>query len=57
MMTGCYPSRIDFTNFRGDGAGVLFPGGNEGLHPDEETIANVLKNRATLRDGRKMALR
>lgn len=36
LMTGCYPQRIGFP-------GVLFPGNAIGLHPDEITIADVLK--------------
>ncbi len=36
LMTGCYPQRIGIT-------GVLFPGEGIGLHPDEITIADILK--------------
>lgn len=36
MLTGCYPQRLNFP-------GVLFPGQEIGLHPDEVTIADVLK--------------
>lgn len=36
LMTGCYPQRVGFP-------GVLFPGADIGLHPDELTIADVLK--------------
>jgi len=36
MLTGCYPQRLGFP-------GVLFPGAPKGLHPDEITIAKVLK--------------
>jgi arylsulfatase A len=43
MMTGCYPPRIGFGLFD-DGAWVLFPGHSRGLHPDEITIARLLKN-------------
>jgi arylsulfatase A-like enzyme len=43
MMTGCYPRRIGFDSF--DGQGVLFPGDPTGLHRDEITIADVLKER------------
>lgn len=41
MLTGCYPQRIGF----GDPGGrpVLFPGMAEGLHPNEVTIARMLK--------------
>jgi len=38
MLTGCYPQRLGFP-------GVLFPGDAKGLHPDEITIAKVLKGR------------
>src|SRR5688500_14258226 len=37
LMTGCYPKRALPV------AGVLFPGGAVGLHPNEITIAEVLK--------------
>ena len=36
LMTGCYPERVGFP-------GVLFPGQDIGLHPDEITIADVLR--------------
>ncbi len=36
LLTGCYPQRIGIT-------GVLFPGADTGLHPDEITIADILK--------------
>jgi len=36
LMTGCYPQRVGIH-------GVLFPGQEIGLHPDEVTIADVLK--------------
>lgn len=42
MMTGCYPPRIGFGSFHGEI--VLFPGDCMGLHPDEVTMADVLKN-------------
>jgi len=42
MMTGCYPPRIGFGDF--NGAGVLFPGFDCGLNPDERTIARQLKD-------------
>lgn len=42
MMTGCYPPRIGFGSF--DGLPVLFPGQGLGLHPEEKTIASVLKD-------------
>jgi arylsulfatase A-like enzyme len=41
MLTGCYPRRIGFGSF--DGMGVLFPGQGIGLHPDEITIATLLR--------------
>lgn len=37
LLTGCYPKRV------GMHQGVLFPGSNRGLHPDEHTIADHLK--------------
>lgn len=44
LLTGCYPRRInmhqDYNNLC-----VLFPVGKKGLHPDEITIAEVLKER------------
>lgn len=36
LMTGCYPQRVGMP-------GVLFPGNDIGLHPDEITVADVLK--------------
>ena len=36
LMTGCYPQRVGMK-------GVLFPGDPTGLHPNEITIARVLK--------------
>mgnify|MGYP001489843444 CR=1 FL=1 len=48
MLTGCYPKRIGFASFNSRGlpyqSTVLFPGDSEGLHPDEITIAKILKN-------------
>lgn len=38
LMTGCYAPRV------GLGDGVLFPGDDEGLHPDEVTIAEILSS-------------
>ncbi|MBN1479998.1 arylsulfatase [candidate division KSB1 bacterium] len=42
LMTGCYPRRVsmhqDHNNYC-----VLFPVGKKGLHPDEVTIAEILK--------------
>ena len=43
LMTGCYPQRVGLP--RGSGHAVLFPGDHWGLHPDEITIAEVLKSR------------
>ncbi len=54
MMTGCYPPRIGFDTFKPtSGAGtprnvnswVLFPGSPGGLHPEEITVARLLKDR------------
>ena len=42
MMTGCYPPRIGFGDF--DGAGVLFPGAAIGLHQDEHTLPQLLRD-------------
>lgn len=36
LLTGCYPSRVGLAE------GVLFPGDEEGLNPEEETVADVL---------------
>ena len=41
LMTGCYPRRVGLA--KGSGHVVLFPGDKHGLHPDEITIAEVLK--------------
>ena len=41
LLTGCYPPRIGFGDF--DGLPVLFPGQRVGLHPDEVTIADLLR--------------
>ena len=41
MLTGCYPPRIGFAEF--DGRWVLFPGQPLGLHPEEKTVASLLK--------------
>jgi arylsulfatase A-like enzyme len=44
LLTGCYPRRVNLD--RGDGdSWVLFPGHHKGLHPDEVTVAEVLKAR------------
>ncbi|MEM8953297.1 MAG: PVC-type heme-binding CxxCH protein [Verrucomicrobiota bacterium] len=42
LMTGCYPKRVDMAT--GSSFGVLLAGDPKGLHPDEITIAEVLKN-------------
>lgn len=42
MLTGCYPRRIGFGSF--DGRWVLFPGQPLGLHPDEISLARLLRN-------------
>ena len=39
LLTGCYPRRVGLHR------GVLFPGSRSGLHPDEVTIAELLKAR------------
>jgi arylsulfatase A-like enzyme len=36
LMTGCYAARVGLAE------GVLFPGDDEGLHPNEVTVADVL---------------
>jgi arylsulfatase A-like enzyme len=41
MLTGCYPPRIGFGSFDGDG--VLFPGSPLGMNPREVTLATLLK--------------
>jgi len=41
LITGCYPKRIDMAT--GSNFGVLLAGDPKGLHPDEITIAEVLK--------------
>ncbi len=42
LMTGCYPRRVDMAT--GSNFGVLLAGDTKGLHPDEITIAEVLKS-------------
>lgn len=42
LMTGCYPKRIGMAT--GSNFGVLLAGDPKGLHPDEVTIAEVLKD-------------
>ena len=43
MLTGSYPTRIGFGGHPMDNMGVLFPGHAVGLHPDEITIATMLR--------------
>jgi arylsulfatase A len=42
LMTGCYPRRVNL-HVSGSGGAVLRPLDTKGLHPDEDTIADVLK--------------
>jgi arylsulfatase A-like enzyme len=42
LMTGCYPPRNHMDTFD-NGQWVLFPGHHTGLHPDELTVATLLK--------------
>ena len=42
LMTGCYPLRVNM-HVSGGGTAVLRPVDSKGLHPDETTIAEVLK--------------
>lgn len=42
LMTGCYPKRIDMAT--GSNFGVLLAGDRKGLHPNEITLAEVLKD-------------
>ena len=44
LMTACYPRRVGLHSGSKRGA-VLFPADTRGLHPDEVTIAEVLKER------------
>lgn len=44
IMTGCYPRRVNMHVGSNNGA-VLRPVSSKGLHPDEITIAEVLKSR------------
>ncbi|TVS13301.1 MAG: Cerebroside-sulfatase [Planctomycetaceae bacterium] len=46
LMTGCYPGRVSFDGFGPEGRSwVLFPGFAEGLHPDERTLPELLKEK------------
>jgi arylsulfatase A-like enzyme len=44
LLTGCYPPRVSM-HVDGDDVCVLFPKSTNGLHPNEVTIAEVLKDR------------
>ena len=44
LMTGCYPKRVGLHENE-TGRWVLFPGNQRGLHPDEITIAEIMKRR------------
>ena len=44
LMTGSYPKRVGLHQNE-TGAWVLFPGNRKGLHPDEITIADLLRER------------
>ena len=41
LLTGCYPQRVGLE--KGSGHIVLFPGDHHGLHPNEITVAETLK--------------
>lgn len=43
LMTGCYPRRVNLQK-SGNGRCVLFPDDSKGLHPNEITIASLLKS-------------
>jgi arylsulfatase A-like enzyme len=46
LLTGCYPGRVGFDSFGAKkNAWVLFPGYAEGLHPDERTLPELLKEK------------
>ncbi len=42
LLTGCYPPRISFDDF--DGQGVLFPGRAYGIHQDELTLGQLMQH-------------
>jgi len=42
LLTGCYPKRVGLA--KGSFHAVLFPGDKHGLHPDEITLAEVLRD-------------
>ena len=45
LLTGCYPPRVGFgaNAFPGTQVGVLTPMSDTGLHPDEDTLANLFQ--------------
>ncbi len=43
LMTGCYPRRVNM-HCSADNRAVLFPADRKGLHPQEITVAKVLKD-------------
>ena len=43
LMTGCYPKRVGLHENE-KGQWVLFPGNQRGLHPDEITVAELLRD-------------
>jgi arylsulfatase A-like enzyme len=46
LLTGCYPGRVGFDVFgEKKNAWVLFPGYAEGLHPDEQLLPELLKEK------------
>ena len=46
LLTGCYPGRVGFDVFGPKkNAWVLFPGYAEGLHPDERTLPELLREK------------
>lgn len=46
LLTGCYPGRVGFDVFgEKKNMWVLFPAGAEGLHPDERTLPELLKEK------------
>ena len=44
LLTGCYPRRVNM-HVDENGLCVLFPNATKGLHPDEMTIADLLKSK------------
>ena len=44
LLTGCYAQRVNM-HVDHQNLCVLFPGGKKGLHPDEITLAELLKQR------------